>query len=259
MTPLVFVHGLMGGSQQWQQQQDALARFDTIALDLPGFGKNADMQPLTRISDFAGWALDELSARGVQRFDLVGHSMGGMVAQEMVAQAPDRIDRLVLYGTGPTGVLPGRFETIATSKHRAQAEGARATARRIAATWFLNTDRAPAYESCAALAELSKIDAILAGLDAMNGWSGAMYLPHIRARTLVMWGDHDRTYPWSQTEELWKTIGGSCLAVLPGCAHASHLEKPALFTAILENFLSEEETGFGDRVVAADCDTPTLS
>lgn len=239
MTPLVFVHGLMGGSQQWQQQQEALCDFESVALDLPGYGKNAQMKPLTSICDFAGWALDELSARGVDRFDLVGHSMGGMVAQEMVAHAPDRVNRLVLYGTGPKGVLPGRFETIATSKDRAQAEGASATARRIAATWFLNTDQAPAYDSCAKIAQLSRIEAILAGLDAMNGWSGTSYLSQIKAQTLVIWGDHDRTYPWSQTEELWKTIHGSCLAVLPGCAHASHLEKPTLFSAILENFLTE--------------------
>ena len=119
MTSLVFVHGLMGGSQQWAQQLEALSDFDSVALDLPGFGKNADAKALTSISDFAVWALDELSSRGVQRFNLIGHSMGGMVAQEMIARAPERVDRLVLYGTGATGVLPGRFETIATSKDQA--------------------------------------------------------------------------------------------------------------------------------------------
>lgn len=239
MTSLVFVHGLMGGSQQWEQQLEALSDFDGIALDLPGFGANAQTQALTSISAFADWALDELSARGVNRFNLIGHSMGGMVAQEMVAHASERIDRLVLYGTGATGVLPGRFETIETSKDRAQAEGPNATARRIAATWFLERNQAPAYESCAQIAQLSGIDAILGGLDAMNGWSGTSYLSQIKAKTLVIWGDHDRTYPWNQTEELWRSIEGACLAVLPGCAHASHLEKPALFNTILESFLTD--------------------
>ena len=220
MTSVVFVHGLMGGSQQWQNQKDALCEFDVVALDLPGFGENAQTKPLNSIADFATWALDELSARDVQSFHLVGHSMGGMIAQEMVEQAPDRINRLVLYGTGASGVLPGRFETIETSKNRAQADGSRATARRIAATWFLHREKAPAYEACAQIAELSGVEAIIAGLDAMNGWSGTAYLTHIKAKTLVIWGDHDRTYPWAQTEELWRTIDGSCLAVVPGCAHA---------------------------------------
>lgn len=48
----------------------------------------------------------------------------------------------------------------------------------------------------------------------------------IKSRTLVLWGDGDRTYPWSQAEQLWQQILNSNLAVVPGCAHAVHLEKP---------------------------------
>lgn len=239
MNPVVFVHGLMGGSAQWQGQVRALSCFDVIALDLPGFGENAHMDAIDSIADFATWTLNELTTRGVQRFHLVGHSMGGMIAQEIVARAPDRIDRLVLYGTGATGVLPGRFETIAISKSRACAEGVTATARRISATWFLERQQASAYEECASIAELSRIKAIVAGLDAMNGWSGTDYLRTIEAKSLVLWGDHDRTYPWRQTEELWQSIKGACLAVIPGCAHAPHLEKPDLFNAMLEDFLTD--------------------
>lgn len=237
MSTVVFVHGLMGGSAQWKDQ--VVDGIDVIALDLPGFGKNADVDALKTIGEFAIWALGTLTARCVERFHLVGHSMGGMVAQEMVARAPERIDRLVLYGTGPTGVLPGRFETIATSKDRACADGSKRTARRIAATWFLAREDAPAYEECAAIAELSSIEAILAGLDAMNRWSGTHNLPHIAAKTLIVWGDHDRTYPWGQTEMLWHSIRAADLAVLPGCAHAAHLEKPELFNAVLGGFLRE--------------------
>lgn len=238
MTTAVFVHGLMGGSAQWQGQMEALEGLDVIALDLPGFGARADMNAIDSIAKFADWALEELTARDISEFHLIGHSMGGMVAQEMVARAPERVQRLVLYGTGPTGVLPGRFETIETSKCRATAEGSTATARRIAATWFLDREAAPAYEGCAAIAELAKVEAILAGLDAMNSWSGTEHLLHIKAKTMVVWGDTDRTYPWSQTEQLWRSINGASLAVIPNCAHASHLEKPALFNAIITEFLT---------------------
>lgn len=239
MTTVVFIHGLMGGSAQWKGQSRAFSGYDFLALDLPGFGLNADMDAVDNIADFADWALNELSTRGVDRFHLVGHSMGGMVAQEMVARAPQRVDRLVLYGTGPTGVLPGRFETIATSKDRACADGSAVTARRIAATWFLERENAPAYEECAAIAQLCRVQAILAGLDAMNSWNGTDHLPQIDAKALIVWGDHDRTYPWRQTEELWQSIPGANLAVLPGCAHASHLEKQPLFNSILEDFFSD--------------------
>jgi pimeloyl-ACP methyl ester carboxylesterase len=239
MTPLVFVHGFMGGSRQWADQCAALGQdYEVIALDLPGYGENAHLQAPDSIAGFAAWALEDLSNRGVERFHLLGHSMGGMIVQEMAVQAPERVDRLVLYGTGAAGILPGRFESIITSKQRASADGPRATARRIAATWFLRCEAAKAYEGCAAIAECTSLQAILAGLDAMHGWSGINNLSAIHANTLVLWGDHDRTYPWSQTEQLWTTIKGASLAVVPNCAHAVHLEKPKLFNQVLGDFLA---------------------
>ncbi len=237
MTPIVFVHGFLGGSRQWQAQEGAFCASGVVAVDLPGFGENAHLRALDSIGAYADWVLDQMSSRGIDRFHLIGHSMGGMIAQEMVARAPGRIVRLVLYGTGATGDLPGRFETIDVSKDRARDDGAQATARRIAATWFLDHRSATAYESCAELAEKSGLPAILAGLDAMHLWSGDDHLGDIRAPTLVLWGDHDRTYTWAQTERLWTKIPEASLAVLPNCAHATHLEKPELFNSLVRDFL----------------------
>ena len=235
---LVFVHGFLGGSQQWNAQVDALREFDVITVDLPGFGANADQEPLYAIEDYAEWVLVELADRGIEQFHLLGHSMGGMIAQEMVARAPQRVDRLILYGTGSTGQLPGRFETIDVSKDRARTEGPRATARRIAATWFLHQSEAKEYEACAAIAEQSGLHAILAGLDAMCRWNGAANLDRIETRTLLIWGDRDRTYPWAQTELLWHNIKHASLAVIPDCSHAVHMEQPALFNAMVRDFVT---------------------
>jgi pimeloyl-ACP methyl ester carboxylesterase len=74
----------------------------------------------------------------------------------------------------------------------------------------------------------------------MESWSGVKFLPRISAPTLVLWGDGDRAYPWSQPQQLWQTIPHAQLAVIPGCAHAVHLEKPELFNAMLGNFLDAQ-------------------
>ncbi|MDJ0992644.1 MAG: alpha/beta hydrolase [Dinoroseobacter sp.] len=241
MRPLVFVHGFMGGSDQWKLQAPLADTRELICVDLPGFGRNAHLAPVSTIRDFAEWVLQELSSQGVETFDLLGHSMGGMIAQEMAHLAHDRIERLILYGTGAEGVLPGRFEPIETSMARAQADGAAATGKRIAATWFLDLDAAPEYAGCAEIAALSTLPAILAGLAAMRDWSGEQYLSEIRAKTLVLWGDKDRTYAWPQIETLWKKIPDAHLAVIPESAHAVHLERAALFNQIVTMFL--EKTG----------------
>lgn len=238
MTPLVLVHGFMGGSDQWALQVPLADGREVIAVDLPGFGKNARLDPVASIAGFADWVLAELSRRGVPRFDLLGHSMGGMIVQEMIRQAPDRLDRLILYGTASVGILPGRFEPIETSMERAEADGPRATARRISATWFLKGEAAPEYPLCAEIAEQSALPAILAGLEAMRDWSGEDNLAKIEAETLILWGESDRTYAWTQVEKLWRTIPDSHLAVVPGCAHAVHMERPEIFNLLVSGFLS---------------------
>ena len=143
----------------------------------------------------------------------------------------------MLYGTGPVGLLPGRFETIDESKRRVLADGVEATGRRISATWFVDYEQAPNYSVCADLAVVASEQAALAGLSAMEKWSGESALAKIASPTLVLWGDCDRTYTWSQQQCLWNGIEGARLAVIPGCAHAVHLEKPDLFNAMLADFL----------------------
>ncbi|HEY5789469.1 MAG TPA: alpha/beta fold hydrolase, partial [Gammaproteobacteria bacterium] len=82
-VPLVLVHGFLGGSAQWQDQVAALsARRPLITPDLPGFGAAADATALSDIGDCADWVLATLERDGVERFDLLGHSMGGMIVQE---------------------------------------------------------------------------------------------------------------------------------------------------------------------------------
>ncbi len=239
MDNLVFVHGYLGGAAQWNAQVNFLREdYRVICPDLPGFGGRCDEIAPDSITSFAEFCLSDLSLRGCEKFHLVGHSMGGMVVQEMIRLAPERIDKLMLYGTGPVGLLPGRFEPIEESKRRVKEDGPEATARRISATWFQAREKSAQYHVCEALAVKVSMQAMVAGLTAMEKWSGVDALASIKSRTLVLWGDGDRTYPWSQIEQLWQQIPNSNLAVVPGCAHAVHLEKPEIFNTLLSEFIS---------------------
>jgi len=243
MNTLVFVHGYLGGGQQWAAQVRALStHFRVITPDLPGFGANNQLTAPESIRGLALNVLDQLDELDLQRFHLVGHSMGGMIVQEMVALAPERVDRLVLYGTGPVGLMPGRFETIDESRRAVREHGVAVTGRRIAATWFLHGESGQGYELCVELALRATEQAALAGLSAMEHWSGVATLGKIKSPTLVLWGDTDRAYLWPQPEQLWRGITGAQLAVIPGCSHAVHLEKPHLFNAVLEDFLIPTHT-----------------
>ena len=237
--PLVLVHGYLGGSQQWASELIRLSRsFDVIALNLAGYGAAHALSAPSDISDHATAVLDTLDKLGIERFHLLGHSMGGMVVQQLVHQAPHRVDRLVLYGTGPLGLIPGRFETMARSRERLAMDGLERTARRISATWLLEREASSAYEALARLACTASAQAADAGLWAMERWDGRVWLPAINQTTLVMWGEHDRSYGWPQIEALWRGIPNASLAVLPGCAHSAHLDRPELFQILVRDFLS---------------------
>jgi 2-hydroxy-6-oxonona-2,4-dienedioate hydrolase len=220
---MVLVHGYLGGSSQWDAQLQFLSpHFEVIAVDLAGYGNGQHLTAPTELAAHAQAVLATLDQLGVDGFHLLGHSMGGMVAQEIVNLAPARVRKLVLYGTGPQGSIPGRFETMARSRERLAQDGLESTARRICATWLLDNEASPAFESLAALAARDRLSAI-------------------QQPTLVVWGERDRSYGWSQIEQLWRTIPRASLAVLPACSHALHLERTALFhTLVLEFLLSDE-------------------
>ena len=236
--PLVFVHGYLAGAEIWREQIDHFkSKFDVIAFDLPGFGRSAPLIAPNTINGFAQLLLEELSAMGVKVFHLIGHSMGGMIVQTMAALAPERVKYLVCYGTGPVGVMPNRFETIDQSRERLAKDGLPFTAKRIAATWFLDGENARGFPTCKKLGNMVTMQAALASLDAWETWDGRDQLTTIKSPTLVLWGDNDRSYGWEQPHALWQGISGSALAVIPGCAHNVHMEKPQLFNLIVEDFL----------------------
>jgi len=236
---LVLVHGYLGGSAQWAAEIEHLRqRFDVIAVDLAGYGQARHRVAPVEIAGHARAVLSTLDDLGVGRFHLLGHSMGGMVVQEIVHLAPERVARLVLYGTGPQGSIPGRFETLARSRERLAEDGVEHTARRICATWLMDREASPAFEALAALGASASPQAAEAGLWAMEGWDGRSRLASVRQPTLIVWGEHDRSYGWSLIESLWRTIPDASLAVLPACSHALHLERPALFHALVGEFLA---------------------
>lgn len=238
--PLILQHGYLGGAQMWQAQIDYFkSRYDVIAPNLAGFGDSSELVAPESIPESAQQIFDLLDSLGVERFYLLGHSMGGMVVQQMATMQKERIEKLVCYGTGPVGVLPDRFETLDQSRERLAIDGLEATAKRIAATWFVEGENAQGFSVCENVGKKATMQAALASLTAWEKWNGCSRLAMISCPTLVLWGDRDRSYGWRQPESLWHGISDSYLAVMPGCAHNAHMEKPALFNMIVDDFLSD--------------------
>jgi len=238
-SALVLVHGYLGGSAQWEAEIAHFSdRFDVIAPDLPGFGDATARPGCARIADMAGAVTGLLDQLGIDRFILLGHSMGGMIAQQIAASQSHRVEKLILYGTGPLGLMPDRFEPIGLSRERLERDGIDATIRRIAGTWFCKGESAPGFAQVAGIGARASAAAARAALDAMAAWDGRSALPGLAMPTLVIWGHDDQSYRWPQVESLWRGLPNATLSVIPGAAHAAHLEKPRLFHAVLDDFLT---------------------
>nr|WP_307772612.1 2-succinyl-6-hydroxy-2,4-cyclohexadiene-1-carboxylate synthase [Aeromonas hydrophila] len=97
---MVLLHGLLGDAHDWQPVQVALTGLPSLALDLPGHGSNQAVR-VTGFEQTHRWLCDELAARGIGRYQLVGYSLGGRLALYHASQAPAGLQALLLENCHP--------------------------------------------------------------------------------------------------------------------------------------------------------------
>jgi len=237
-TPLVLVHGFLGSSDMWHPQVDYFKEdFRVINPALPGFGKSRKVNSCDSIECIAKAILGFLELKKINQFNLLGHSMGGMIVQEMAKLAREKILKLICYGTGPIGNIPGRFETIDQSREKLKIDGLESTAYRIAKTWFIKEDEAKYFYLCEEAVKQTSLEAADRGLIAMKNWTGVDNLKKIENKTLIIWGDKDKAYNYEQVKTLNNKITDSELKIITGCSHNVHLEKPDEFNKTVIEFL----------------------
>ena len=239
--PLVLVHGFLGSSDMWNPQINFFKNnFRVIAPALPGFGNSSSIDSCDSIECMAKKILNLLEKKEIKKFNLLGHSMGGMIVQEIAKIAGEKILKLICYGTGPRGNIPGRFETIDQSRRKLKINGLESTASRIAKTWFIKGNKAKYFYLCKEAGKQTSIEAADNGLVAMKNWNGVENLKNIKSETLIIWGDQDKAYNLNQVKTLNNNIPNSDLKIIKGCSHNVHLEKPDEFNTVVDEFLKKK-------------------
>ena len=238
--PLVLVHGYLGSSEMWSLQKEFLSKnFRVISPALPGFGESYKAQSLNSINAIAKFVFKCLDEKKITEFHLMGHSMGGMIAQEMVKTSGDRIKKLICFATGSIGDIPGRFETMDTTRERLKKDGLKETVNRVPKKWFVEGNKAKYYYLCEQAVKNISIQSADNALIAMKNWRGYENLKNIKQDTLIIWGDRDVSYNFDQVDTLKKNIPNSKLEIFKGCCHNVHLEEPQKFNEIVKNFLGQ--------------------
>ncbi len=236
--PLVLVHGFLGSSAMWSPQKEFLSKhYRIIAPALPGFGESSKIKSLDSINAMAEKVLEILNKKEIKKFNLMGHSMGGMVVQEMAKISGKKINKLICYATGPIGDIPGRFEPIDVSREKLKENGIAETSNRISKKWFVEGDQAKYFYLCDNANKATSEEAADNALKALKNWNGVDNLKNINNETLIIWGDKDTAYNFDQVDSLSKNIPNSKMEIFKGCSHNVHLEFPVKFNEIVKNFI----------------------
>ena len=236
--PLVLVHGFLGSSEMWYPQKEFLSKYyRVIAPALPGFGESSKTKSLDNISEMANTVLELINKKNIKKFNLMGHSMGGMIVQEMAKLSGEKINKLICYATGPIGDIPGRFEPIDESREKLKENGIEITSNRISKKWFVEGDKAKYFYLCDNANKVVSEETADNALNALKNWKGLENLKKIKNKTLIIWGDKDTAYNFDQVDILKKNIPNSKLEIFKGCSHNVHLEEPQKFNETVKNFL----------------------
>ncbi len=238
--PLLVLHGA-GGNPGFTPYHHALAeRFTVYAPSHPGFDGSSRppwIDSIVAVSHFYLGLVDEM---GLDRFSLMGFSMGGWIAAEMAAMAPARLDRLVLVAA--VGVKPGNGRI---------AELFNVSRDDVSKLRFFDTAQVPNYDETYGR-EMTRAEADVERRNRETAarwcWQPYMHnpnLPHyltkVRAPTLVVWGREDAIAPVECAEAYGQAIPNSRLRVIDRCGHIPQVEKPREFLDAVIPFLSDPQ------------------
>ncbi len=239
---VVFLHGVGADAESWMPQLDEFGRrYRAIAWNLPGYGGTPALPQMTfpALAEALLALLDEL---GVPHADLVGHSFGGMVAQEFAARHPGRLRTLTLSATSPAFGRPdGDWQREFVRQRLAPIEAGRSMAdlapEMIAS---LVGPKADAGGLEIARRSISHVPAatFAAGIRTIVTFDRRDALPHLAMPTLVLAGALDTNAPAAMMQKMAQKIAGAEYVCLAGVGHLANLEDPGAYNAALERFLA---------------------
>ena len=258
--PILLLHGFPSSSYDWRRFLQPLSKYGrVIAPDLYGFGySEAPSKASYTLDGYEIFLRDFLSAMGIDRFTLVGHDWGGVIALRYAIENPDSVSKLVIMDaslypdwvehqrTSPDYSIIRRMEKNSLVKTMAQNLISKKTVKRAIAP---RTDKLVTDEDLEHYKFFFKrgINAIrLYSKDHLrwieeNAPRLNARLNELRIPTMIIWGREDPYFPAKTPERLHSEIPGSTLHVLESVGHWPSEERPEQIIELISSFLQAKD------------------
>jgi pimeloyl-ACP methyl ester carboxylesterase len=247
-VPLVFNQHLMGTMDYWDPEvTDGLAKNrEVILYDYAGVGGSSGETPAS-VPEMAADGIAFIKALGLSQVDILGYSMGGMVAQEIALQGRDLVRRFILVGTGPRGadmsaskageIFAGSYDPpdhLWLSVHFSPSADGRAAGLAFLERKLRRTLREPEVSAKAAAAQWEAVGKYIAKSDGVLN-----YLKDIRQPALVLEGSHDVIIPTVNSYVLQQSLPNAQLILYSDSNHGSFYQYPEISVRHIAMFLDE--------------------
>ena len=224
------------------EQELAARGMQTISFDAPGIGQSTPFPWPRRMPGIARTVERMLDALGYQHVDVLGASLGGVIAQQLAHQAPHRVRRLVLAATGPgLGGIPGSpralFSLATPRRYHQPGHYQRIAARTYGGAARRDPDSLPPVLAAESAGGPS-LRGYLGQIYAISGWTSLPWLRNLRQPTLVLAGDDDPIVPLANGRILARCIPHTQLHIVRHGGHLFLLDSPAQMAGIVAAFLS---------------------
>jgi 2-hydroxy-6-oxonona-2,4-dienedioate hydrolase len=245
--PLIFIHGTGGHLETFNRNIHAHARhFRVFALDMVGHGYSSKPDHPYEIKHYVQHLVDFMKAVGAPRAHLHGESLGGWIAAQFAIDHPELIDKLVVNTAGGLNTDEKVMERVYNVTMTAVREGSTEAVRKRL-EWLVHDPRQiPAdlvelrrdiYQQAGFVRSMENILCLQFMETRMRNVLTEQALSRIKAKTLVIWTDHDPTAPVATGERFATAIPDAKLVVMQDCAHWPQWEKADEFNALHTQFL----------------------
>ena len=235
--PILILHGWGSSSNSWVRVQEILAQnnFQVIVPDLPGFGKSDLPKTPWNIDAYVNFVKTFCDKMRLNSFNLIGHSFGGRVSIKILIQHPDKIKNLILVDSA--GIKPDlhiKDKTILTL-----ARIMKLLSKIKLLVPFINKIKKFSYRTILRKRDYAKLNGVMK--ETFKNVIDENLLPYIskiKVRTLLIWGEKDKSVPIRYAYIFKNKISNSELKIIPNVGHCPNLYVPKKLSQLITNFLT---------------------